>query len=69
VVRIAATSLPASGSETASAATRSPRMAGARNSRFWASVPISSMTGMAISPCTSMPVASPALRHRASSSA
>ena len=61
VVRMAATSDPASGSEMASAAIRSPRMAGARNSRFCSSVPSSPMTGMAISPWTSIAMLRPAL--------
>jgi hypothetical protein len=63
-----ATSEPASGSVIASAAIRSPRMAGARKRSFWSSVPNLKTGGVAIPMCAPMPAASPPEPHRASSS-
>ena len=63
-----ATSEPQPGSLTPSAAIFSPASAGARNSRFCSSVPISLMIGVAICACTSSAMFTPALRLRTSSS-
>ena len=63
-----ATSLPAAGSDTPSAATLSPASAGFRNSSICSGVPMSAMTGVAMSLCTSRPIETPAMRQRGSSS-
>ena len=64
-----ATSLPASGSEMPNAPIFSPARAGTRNSFFCSGVPISPMIGVAICDCTRMPMFTPELRLRTSSSA
>ena len=63
-----ATSLPAFGSLTPSAAIFSPRIAGVRNSAICSFVPMSAMTGVAMSPCTRSPIVTPAIPPRTSSS-
>ena len=63
-----ATSLPAFGSLTPSAAIFSPRIAGVRNSSICSFVPRSLMTGVAMSLWTSRPIVTPAIEQRGSSS-
>ena len=67
VVRIAATSDPAPGSLMPIDAIFSPRMAGARNSRFCSGVPRASMTERANSMWARRPTAVPTLPHFTSS--
>jgi hypothetical protein len=65
---MAETSEPASGSVTAIAATISPLMAGTRKRRFSSSEPNWCSDGVAMSVCTLMPMATPALSQRPISS-
>src|SRR6184192_4042296 len=67
-VLMAATSEPAPGSVTAMAPTCSPRIAGVRYFRLSASLPKRARAGVAMSVCTLMPIATPALSQSASSS-
>src|SRR5215218_7155604 len=68
-VRVPATSEPASGSVIASAAIRSPRIAGASQRSCWDGVPNFASGGVAMLVCAPIPAASPPEPQRASSSA
>ena len=68
LVRMPATSEPASGSVIPSAAMRSPRMAGARKRCFCSSVPNFQTGGVAIPMWAPIPAASPPDPQRESSS-
>ena len=69
MVRIAATSEPAPGSETPTHTTWSPEIAGTRNSRRSSSEPKRASAGVAMSVCTPIAIGTPPQRVLPSASA
>jgi hypothetical protein len=69
VVRMAATSEPADGSDTPMQATISPAIAGARKSRRSSSEPKRASAGVAMSVCTPIAIGTPPQRHEPRASA
>jgi hypothetical protein len=67
-VRMAATSEPASGSVMATAVIRSPRTMPGSHRRFWASDPLWTRCGLAMSVCTSTVMTNPPEVERDSAS-